>query len=206
MGELTLPSFPSPPQLPVSPRLGKMLLWAVLFRCLDPVLTVACALSYRPPFAMPMHSGEKRAADQARLALARGWRSDHLALLGAYAGFHEARRRGGGAPGSAAEFAFCRDNFLSPPALNMVTALREQMVSELVESGALAAVEGAGGGSGGGSGGRRGGGRGGASSGRGSDLLTAASVNARSMSLVSCVLAAGLYPQARLCSATSCFV
>lgn len=176
-----------------------MLLWAVLFRCLDPVLTVACALSYRPPFAMPMHAGEKRAADLARRALARGWRSDHLALLGAYAGFHEARRRGGGAPGSAAEFGFCREHFLSPPALNMVTALREQMVTELVESGALAAVEGAGGNSGGG--GRRSGGRGGASSGRGSELLTAASVNARALSLVSCVLAAGLYPQASLCAA-----
>jgi len=179
-----------------------MLLWAVLFRCLDPVLTVACALSYRPPFAMPMHAGEKRAADQARRALAHGWRSDHFALLGAYTGFHEARRRGGGAPGSAAEFGFCREHFLSPPALNMVTALREQMVTELVESGALAAVEGAGGSGGA----RRSGGRGAASSGRGSELLTAASVNARALSLVSCVLAAGLYPQASLCAAITCMV
>ena len=33
--------------LPLPPRVGKLLLYGVLFRCLDPVLTVACAMAYR---------------------------------------------------------------------------------------------------------------------------------------------------------------
>ena len=33
--------------LPLPPALGKMLLYAVLFGCLDPVLTVACCMAYR---------------------------------------------------------------------------------------------------------------------------------------------------------------
>jgi HrpA-like RNA helicase len=188
----------TPSQLPVSPRLGKMLLFAVLFRCLDPVLTVACAMSYRPPFMMPLNSSEKRTADAARLALAKGSRSDHLALLGAYNGFHEARARGGGQPGSAAEFAFCRANFLSPPALNMVTAMREQLVDELISSGALdccatmdAELPHAPAGR---TGARGGGGRGAFSAsgrgvGRAADILAAASVNAGSTALVMCVSA-----------------
>jgi len=33
--------------LPLPPALGKMLLFAVLYCCLDPVLTVACCMAYR---------------------------------------------------------------------------------------------------------------------------------------------------------------
>jgi HrpA-like RNA helicase len=33
--------------LPLPPALGKMLLYACLFGCLDPVLTVACCMAYR---------------------------------------------------------------------------------------------------------------------------------------------------------------
>ena len=35
--------------LSVLPHLAKMVLYGVLFRCLDPVVTIACALSYRDP-------------------------------------------------------------------------------------------------------------------------------------------------------------
>ena len=33
--------------LPLPPRVGKMLLFGVMFGCLDPVLTVACCMAYR---------------------------------------------------------------------------------------------------------------------------------------------------------------
>jgi HrpA-like RNA helicase len=33
--------------LPLPPALGKMLLYGVLFSCLDPILTVACCMAYR---------------------------------------------------------------------------------------------------------------------------------------------------------------
>jgi HrpA-like RNA helicase len=33
--------------LPLPPRVGKMLLYAVLFGCLDPILTVTCCMAYR---------------------------------------------------------------------------------------------------------------------------------------------------------------
>ncbi len=33
--------------LPLPPALGKMLLYGMLFSCLDPVLTVACVMAYR---------------------------------------------------------------------------------------------------------------------------------------------------------------
>ena len=33
--------------LPLPPRVGKLLLFGVMFGCLDPMLTVACCMSYR---------------------------------------------------------------------------------------------------------------------------------------------------------------
>lgn len=33
--------------LPVEPRLGKMLLYSIVLKCLDPVLTIVCCLAYR---------------------------------------------------------------------------------------------------------------------------------------------------------------
>ena len=46
-------------QLPMSPKLGKMLLYGVLLGCLDPALTVACTMAYRSPFVLPMNPAEK---------------------------------------------------------------------------------------------------------------------------------------------------
>ena len=36
-------------ELPLEPHLGKMVLFAVVLKCLDPVLTIACALSHKNP-------------------------------------------------------------------------------------------------------------------------------------------------------------
>ena len=43
--------------LPLPPRVGKMLLFGVMFGCLDPILTVACCMAYRcgtKPYANPL--------------------------------------------------------------------------------------------------------------------------------------------------------
>jgi len=38
--------------LPVEPHLGKMVLHAVVLKCLDPILTIVCALAYKDPCKM----------------------------------------------------------------------------------------------------------------------------------------------------------
>ncbi|KAG2466971.1 YTDC2 helicase, partial [Polypterus senegalus] len=48
--------------LPVEPHLGKMVLCAVVLKCLDPILTIACTLAYRDPFVLPVQAAQKRAA------------------------------------------------------------------------------------------------------------------------------------------------
>ena len=120
---------------PLPPRVGKMLLYAAVFGCLDPVLTVACASAYRDPWVMPTDAGAKRASDatRAEFAAAGGGCSDHLAVVAAYGAWKEARNRGG-------DFGFCRAKFLSPSTMNMLDGMRRQLVSELDSMGIVPAA------------------------------------------------------------------
>ena len=42
--------------LPVDVRIGKLMLFGAIFRCLDPVLTIAASLSFRSPFVSISHN------------------------------------------------------------------------------------------------------------------------------------------------------
>lgn len=70
--------------LPVEPHLGKMVLCAVVLKCLDPILTIACSLAYRDPFILPAQGSQKQAALQCRKRFASSTFSDHMALLRAF--------------------------------------------------------------------------------------------------------------------------
>ncbi|OXB53101.1 hypothetical protein ASZ78_012810, partial [Callipepla squamata] len=71
-------------KLHVEPHLGDMVLCAVVLKCLDPVLTIACTLAYRDPFILPALASQKRAAMMCRKELAEGTFSDHMVLLRAF--------------------------------------------------------------------------------------------------------------------------
>ncbi|KAG6543957.1 hypothetical protein Mapa_014581 [Marchantia paleacea] len=113
-------------QLPVEPRLGKMLLMGSIFRCLDPVLTIAAGLTTRDPFLMPME--KKELADEARLKFAGEDFSDHLALVRAYDGWQGAMKQGMGGE-------FCWKNFLSSQTLQSMYSLRKQFAGLLSDAG-----------------------------------------------------------------------
>ncbi|KAL1500164.1 hypothetical protein AB1Y20_012834 [Prymnesium parvum] len=73
--------------LPVDVRIGKMLVFACMLRCLQPVLVIAACLSLRSPFVEPFEKREQ--AKAARRAFAAELRSDHLAMLRAYQAFRK---------------------------------------------------------------------------------------------------------------------
>lgn len=70
--------------LPVEPQLGKMVLCGVVLKCLDPILTIVCALAYRDPFIIPTENSQKRSALNCRKHFASNSFSDHMALLRAF--------------------------------------------------------------------------------------------------------------------------
>ncbi|XP_064165023.1 3'-5' RNA helicase YTHDC2 [Anguilla rostrata] len=70
--------------LPVEPHLGKMVLCAVVLKCLDPILTIACTLAHRDPFVLPAQAAHRRASLLCRKRFTAGTFSDHMALLRAF--------------------------------------------------------------------------------------------------------------------------
>jgi len=179
-------------ELPLSPRLGKILLIAIGLKCLDPVLTIVCAMSVRPPYVLPMYPGDRERANKAKEILSNHTRSDHITLLNAVNRFFEARRRGGGSPFNREEVSFCNEFFLSSASLNMIIEMRSQIVEELIKIGVL-----------GGNGGGRGGEQGeqdvgfyplGIKKALHIQALASVSMNSESMSLIKAALSAGLFP------------
>eukprot|EP00873_Tetraselmis_striata_P014025 jgi/Tetstr1/434289/TSEL_023396.t1 len=171
--------------LPVDARVGKMLLIAAIMGCLDPVLTVAAAMSSRSPFVAPLEKREE--ADLAKRSFA-DCNSDHLAVMQVYQEWLSARSAGRGA-----ERTFCRDSFVSGRALEEISDLRQQFRSLLYDVGFMGAGRGRGGG---GRGGRASRGRGGGGHTRAVDAEDAANAHAANRNLVLAVICAGLYPNA----------
>uniref|UniRef100_A0A2K6FDA9 RNA helicase n=1 Tax=Propithecus coquereli TaxID=379532 RepID=A0A2K6FDA9_PROCO len=107
--------------LPVEPHLGKMVLCAVVLKCLDPILTIACTLAYRDPFVLPTQASQKRAAMLCRKRFTAGTFSDHMA-------WQKARSDGW-------ERAFCEKNFLSQATMEIIIGMRTQLLGQLRASG-----------------------------------------------------------------------
>ncbi|KAL6097396.1 ythdc2 [Pungitius sinensis] len=110
--------------LPVEPHLGKMVLCAVVLKCLDPILTIACTLAYRDPFILPAQGTEKKAALHNRKCFASTSFSDHMALLRAFQAWQKARSEGW-------ERSFCEKNFLSQATMDMILGMRTQLLGQL---------------------------------------------------------------------------
>src|SRR5690606_11475669 len=92
--------------LPVNVHIGKMILFGAMFRCLDPILTIAAMLSYKSPFVTPF--GAEGQADAAKRLFAVA-DSDMLTWYNAYMGWknHYIAR-----PTLSSIHEYCRINFL----------------------------------------------------------------------------------------------
>ncbi|CAM6110806.1 unnamed protein product [Calypogeia fissa] len=113
-------------QLPVDPKVGKMLLMGAVFQCLGPALTIAAALAHRDPFVLPID--RKEDADEARRHFAGDHQSDHIALLRAYDSWQSAKRDGW-------ERKFCWENYLSSSTLQMMEDMRRQFLDLISDIG-----------------------------------------------------------------------
>ncbi|KAL4071050.1 P-loop containing nucleoside triphosphate hydrolase protein [Scleroderma citrinum] len=111
--------------LPSDVHLGKFLLVAVVFRCLDPALTIAAALNSKSPFVKPL--GLEQEAEHAKDTFCLG-NSDFLTIHNAFSSWRRACTN----PGFIR--TFCRKNFLSHDNLLQIEELRQQLLGYLVDS------------------------------------------------------------------------
>ncbi|KAL9324999.1 hypothetical protein ACSQ67_005644 [Phaseolus vulgaris] len=111
--------------LPMEPKLGKMLIFGVIFNCLDPILTIVAGLSVRDPFLTPLD--KKDLAQAAKSQFSHDY-SDHLAIVRAYDSWKDAEI-------DNAEHDYCWKNFLSPQSMKVIDALRVEFLSLLKDIG-----------------------------------------------------------------------
>ncbi|GFZ45856.1 hypothetical protein JCM24511_03588 [Saitozyma sp. JCM 24511] len=116
--------------IPVDVRLAKMLVLAAVFRCLDPVLTIAALLSSKPLFTSPMDKRDQ--SKRARESFARG-KSDLLTDVNAYDAVAALRKTSG----QSAVRNFCEQNFISASTIRDITSLRQDFLSALSQIGFL---------------------------------------------------------------------
>ncbi|KAJ1980823.1 hypothetical protein H4R35_000971 [Dimargaris xerosporica] len=119
-------------RLPVDVYLGRMILYGALLQCLDPMLTIAAALSSKSPFVTPMDKQTEARAAHARLAAAStaGRRSDFLTLYYVYKIWREEWQQ---QPRRAQRFCF--QHYLSHTNLLVIEQMKRQYLALLVDMG-----------------------------------------------------------------------
>ncbi|RHZ54344.1 hypothetical protein Glove_428g91 [Diversispora epigaea] len=113
--------------IPVDVHIGKMLLFGSIFRCLDPILTIAAILSYKSPFITPF--GRESEFNAAR----KKFENHNSDLLTMYKAYCEWKSNYGKSSPIMGEF--CQKNFLSDQNLRMIDDLKKQYLSLLVNIG-----------------------------------------------------------------------
>ncbi|KAK7463716.1 hypothetical protein VKT23_005652 [Stygiomarasmius scandens] len=111
-------------KLPCDVHLGKFLLTAAVFRCLDPALTIAATLNSKSPFISPL--GLEQEADRAKASF-KLENSDFLTLHNAFSSWRRACANG-------STRKFCRQSFLSHQNLQQIEELRQQFLGYLIDS------------------------------------------------------------------------
>uniref|UniRef100_A0A8C7RRP1 ATP-dependent RNA helicase DHX29 n=1 Tax=Oncorhynchus mykiss TaxID=8022 RepID=A0A8C7RRP1_ONCMY len=106
--------------LPVNVKIGKMLIFGAILGCLDPIATIAAAISEKSPFATPMNQKDQANLAKAALAVAN---SDHLTIYNAYLGWKNIRSEG-----YRAEMAYCRKHFLNRTALITIEDIKQELM------------------------------------------------------------------------------
>ncbi|XP_031716040.1 ATP-dependent RNA helicase DHX29 [Anarrhichthys ocellatus] len=113
--------------LPVNVKIGKMLIYGAILGCLEPIATIAAAISEKSPFSTPMNRKEEANLAKAALALAN---SDHLTIYNAYLGWKKSQT-----DGQRAEMSFCRTHFLNRTALITIEGVKHELMRMMEQAG-----------------------------------------------------------------------
>lgn len=111
-------------RLPIEPQICKMLLMSALFRCLEPIASVAAGLSYKSPFYTPL--GLEHKVDAIKRNLAEGTKSDHLLI-------HNVLQRHQNISNMDNNKEFLYQNFLSRTTIIQLERMKRQF-AELLHS------------------------------------------------------------------------
>lgn len=111
--------------MPVECQLGKSIMYAVLMKCLDPVITIASAQSVGDPFSLPVSKNSVSFAD-IKAEFSDGSLSDHYML---YNAFNQWRANKSTDPN------FCRSKMIRESSMQMIAGIRKLIRGHLQMTG-----------------------------------------------------------------------
>lgn len=115
--------------MPVDAQLGKCLLYGILAKCVDPILTIISALSVRDPFMLPA-GGDGDQIQKIKNDLVKGVLSDHALLLQTYEAWLENRSKN-------QEKKFAYTHFINNANMEMIHGVRRLILSHLKAAGII---------------------------------------------------------------------
>ncbi|QDZ20021.1 DExH-box ATP-dependent RNA helicase [Chloropicon primus] len=117
-------------EMPVDACVGKLLIYGVMMRCVDPVMTIAAAVSSKSPFICPQEEREEANIAHSKFS-SKSYKSDHLMFVTVFNAWQVVRQEGGYKKARQ----FCAENYLSFSALEGIEALRIDYARVLLEFG-----------------------------------------------------------------------
>uniref|UniRef100_UPI0037E7B334 ATP-dependent RNA helicase DHX29 n=1 Tax=Semicossyphus pulcher TaxID=241346 RepID=UPI0037E7B334 len=113
--------------LPVNVKIGKMLIYGAILGCLEPIATIAAAITEKSPFSTPMNRKDEANLAKAALAVAN---SDHLTIYNAYLGWKNSQNEG-----QRTEMSYCRKHFLNRTALITIEDVKHELMRMMEQVG-----------------------------------------------------------------------
>ncbi|KAL4004745.1 sideroflexin-1/3 [Sarotherodon galilaeus] len=113
--------------LPVNVKIGKMLIYGAILGCLEPIATIAAAITEKSPFFTPMNRKEEANMAKAALAIAN---SDHLTIYNAYLGWKNSQT-----DSLRGEMSYCRKHFLNRTALITIEDVKHELMKMMEQVG-----------------------------------------------------------------------
>lgn len=111
--------------IPLNAKYGKMLIYGIFFKCIDPILTIVSILSISEPFTIPTRNEDREMCYNLKRSLEDGSYSDHFVLLRIFQKWNEYK--------TTNEFddVFCEDNFCNPGTMDRIASTRLKIVGSL---------------------------------------------------------------------------
>lgn len=104
--------------LPVDVQMGKMLLYSILMKCLDPVLTIVSALSVKDPFVLNFEGDNS--STLTRKSLADESCSDLIVFIKLYQMWMQHKA-------SNQDYRFCKENHINNGIMELINGFRTQV-------------------------------------------------------------------------------
>ena len=110
-------------QIPLHPQLGKIVLMAVFFRCLDPLLSIVSVLDQKDPFILKGRNRNQE-LNKIRVQFSQGEPSDHLMFANLVHQWEKAFHSG-------TNKQFCAKNSLNEKNLDEIYQIKQHVMERL---------------------------------------------------------------------------